>query len=74
MNKCSMDHTFKNKENGIMTKEYFRRSILPRMSTFGLWEITTNPAEGFNFHQGRTYICNLNVTDKNGIIGKEGQI
>ena len=42
-------------------KEYFRKSILPRISTFGLWEIrklfsfdvisgiTTNQAEGFNF-------------------------
>ena len=42
-------------------KEYFRKSILPRISTFGLWEIrklfsfdvsnciTTKQAEGFNF-------------------------
>ena len=42
-------------------KEYFRKSILPRISTFGLWEIrklfsfdvssgmTTNQPEGFNF-------------------------
>ena len=37
-------------------------------------ELTTNQAEGFNFHQGRTYARILNVTDKNRIIGKEGQI